>query len=413
MLRRLVTVFFLLFVFSSTFSIAISQTSLGICVLVFVIAAVRERFNPFNYELRWFWLAVAGYIGWLVIVCLLQDDPLRALNNIREEWLFVIVPIGIYLGRDSRVFDRVVAALAIGLALISIVALLSVVFRVEYHWGEGLVPLPEINPRVSGTFSTPLTFGNLVAVGSLVVLTWAFAQVGRWSALRIVTLAGGVLGLVAVLFCGGRGPALAGMIGLIALLLFTSRTGRRWGWGVMILVLLVGSLTPSVRSRFTTELGYHFNPDWPGGRLFIWERSLEMVADHPLFGVGPGNFDEEYKSRLSPSVGDRFWYQHAHNDFLEAAARSGLPGAVTFSLVWAVVLWSVLRRRRDTAEGTSERCLLTMSLVGSLVFLVASLTEATFSDEEVRAVLMLVWALGLSTVYNRKVGLSPDDAAVA
>lgn len=412
MLRRLVTFFFLLFVFSSTFSIAISQTSLGICVLIFAVAAIRERFNPFSRELRWFWLAVAGYIGWLLIVCLMQDDPLRALNNIREEWLFVIVPIGIYLGRDRGVFDRVVAALAIGLILISIVALLSYIFRMQYHWGDGFVPLPETNPRVSGTFSTPLTFGNLMAVGSLVILTWAFTQVSRWSALRIVALVGGVLGLVAILFCGGRGPALAGMIGLIALLLLASRAGRRWGWLVMIFVLLVGVLTPSVRSRFTTELGYHFNPDWPGGRLFIWGRSLEMVADHPLIGVGPGNFDHEYKQRLSPDITDRFWYQHAHNDLLESAARSGLPGAATFGLVWVAVLWSLRRRRRETAEGSSERRLLTISLVGSLVFLAASMTEATFSDEEVRALLMLVWALGLSAVYNRKAGASPDTASV-
>jgi O-antigen ligase len=404
MLRRLVTFFFLLFVFSSTFSIAISQTSLGICFLLFALAAIRERFNPFSRELRWFWLAVAGYVGWLVIVCLLQDDPLRALNNIREEWLFVIIPIGLYLMQDSETHDRIVTSLTVGLLLISTVALLSYIFRTQYHWGDGFVPLPETNPRVSGNFSTPLTFGNFAAVGSLVILTWVFTRVSQWSTLRIAALAGGVLGFVAVLFCGGRGPALAGMIGLIVLILFTSRAGRRWGWLIMIFVLLVGVLTPSVRSRFTTELGYHFSPDWPGGRLFIWGRSLEMVADHPFIGIGPGNFDHEYKQALAPDITDRFWYQHAHNDFLEAAARSGLPGLGTFGLVWVAVIWSLRRRWRVTAEGSSERILLTMSLVGSLVFLLASMTEATFSDEEVRALLMLVWALGLSAVYNRKAG---------
>lgn len=404
MLRRLVTIFFLLFVFSSTFSIAVSQTSLGLCVVFFVIAAIRGRFNPFSHELRWFWLAVAAYVGWLVIVCLLQDNPLHALNNIREEWLFVIVPIGLYLMRDSETIDRIVTSLAVGLLLISIVALLSYSFRTQYHWGVGFVPLPETNPRVSGNFSTPLTFGNFFAVGSLVILSWVFARVSRWTALRIAAFTGGVLGLVAVLFCGGRGPALAGMIGLVVMLLLISRTGRRWGLAVMIAVLLVGVLTPSVRSRFSTELGYHFNPEWPGSRLFIWERSFEMVADHPFIGVGPGNFDQEYKQRLAPDITDCFWYQHAHNDFLEAAVRSGIPGAATFGLVWVAVFASLLRRWRGTAEGSPERRLLTMTLVGSLVFLVTSMTEATFSDEEVRALLMLVWALGLSGVYNRKAG---------
>ena len=95
MLHRIGLAFFLLFVFCSTFSIAASQLSLAICIVLTVIAAVGERFNPFGGELRWFWISIAGYVGWLVIVCLLQDDPLYALDHIREEWLFAIVPVGI------------------------------------------------------------------------------------------------------------------------------------------------------------------------------------------------------------------------------------------------------------------------------------------------------------------------------
>jgi O-antigen ligase len=402
MLPRLVTIFFLLFVFTSTFSIALSQLSLGICAAFFVVAAIRERFNPFGGGLHWFWIAVGAYVGWLVLVCLLQDHPLHSLNNIREEWLFIIIPIVVYLGRARKTLDRIATVLAVGLVIVSIAALLSYIFRVEYHWGAGLVALPETNPRVSGTFSMPLTFGNYMSVASLVVIGWALTQAGRWSVNRIIALGSGVLGFVAVLLCGGRGPAVAGLIGLAVLPALSSRASRRWGVGVIAAVLLIGVLMPSVRSRFTTELGYHFNPDWPGGRLFIWERSLEMVADNPLTGIGPGNFDEEYKRRIGPEVTDRFWYQHAHNDFLEAAVRSGLPGTVFFALMWVVVFRGLFRRWKETADDLSGRRLLTISLAGSLVFLAGSMTEATFSDEEVRALLMLVWGLGLATVYNRR-----------
>jgi O-antigen ligase len=400
MLRRLVTVFFLLFVFTSTFSIALSQLSLGICAAFFVVAAVRERFNPLGGGLRWFWLAVGAYVGWLVLVCLLQDHPLHSINNIREEWLFIIIPIVAYLGQDRKTLDRVVTVLAVGLVLVSINALLSYVFRMEYHWGPGFVALPDTNPRVSGTFSMPLTFGNYLSVASLIVLGWALTQAERWSVSRIVALGGGVLGYVAVLLCGGRGPAVAGLIGLAVLLALSSRASRRWGIGVIVTVLIIGALMPSVRSRFTTELGYHFNPDWPGGRLFIWERSIEIVIDHPLTGIGPGNFDAEYKQRVGPEVTDRFWYQHAHNDFLEATVRSGVPGVVTFSLLWVALLGSFRRRWRESSPESLETGWLTVAVVGSLVFLVCSITEATFSDEEVRALLMLVWGIGLSSVYN-------------
>lgn len=194
MLRRLITFFFLLFVFSSTFSISISQSALGVATLLFVAAAIRERFNPFGGGLRWFWLAVVAYVGWLIIVCLVQDDPIRALNYIREEWLFVIVPVGIYLMRDNRTFEHFVKALAIGLLLISAGSLLMYAIGVKYHWPEGFSPLPDSNLRMQGNFANALTFGNIAAIASLFVLTWALMQSGRLSGWRIVSWSAGFSG---------------------------------------------------------------------------------------------------------------------------------------------------------------------------------------------------------------------------
>jgi len=237
-------------------------------------------------------------------------------------------------------------------------------------------------------------------MASLAVLAWSFMRRERWDWRTWASIGAGSLSLVSILFCGGRGPVLAAFFGLIVLLLILSRAGRRWGWVLLVVVAVVGVMTPSVRSRFTTELVYHLNSDWPGGRLFIWERSLEIVADHPVTGIGPGNFDQEYISRLDSTVTSRFYYQHAHNDFLETAARSGIPGLVTFAFLWGAVLFSLGRAWRAAVGDPERRGRLAIGIVGSVVFLAASMTEATFSDEEVRVVLMLVWAIGLSAVYK-------------
>jgi O-antigen ligase len=340
------------------------------------------------------------YVGWLVVVCLIQDNPLHSLNNMREEWLFIIVAIGVYLFRDKKTLERAIGVLAVGLGLIAVGSILMYLFRVQYHFGDGFAPLPPANPRVSGAFVEPLTYGNIFAMASLAVVGWSIMQRDRWNSRTWALLGAGALGLVSILFCGGRGPVLAAFFGLIVLILVLSRAGRRWGWIVLLVVAVVGVATPSVRSRFSTELLYHFNSEWPGGRLFIWERSLEIVADNPLTGIGPGNFDQEYIRRLDPSITSRFYYQHAHNDFLEAAARSGIPGLATFVMLWGAVLFSMGRAWQAAAGDPERRRRLAIGLVGSVVFLAASMTEATFSDEEVRAVLMLVWAIGLSAVYK-------------
>ena len=411
MLRRVVFWFFLAFVFSSAFSIALSQLALGICAALFVVLAARERFAAFGRGLKWFWVAMGVYIGWLVLVCLLQDEPLRSLDHIREEWLFVLVPVGFYLVRGRENLERVVVALSLGLLLVSVAGLLMLAAGVQYDWATGLVP-PETTARIRGNFAHPLTFGNYAALASAFLLTWSIiGGVGSSRWIAGLAMAGAGSGVVAMLLCGSRGPVLGFVAGMVGLLFFLS--GRRRGWSLVtiLLVVVVVASVPSLRNRFSTELAWHFNPDWPGGRLFIWGRSLEMIRDEPLFGIGPGNFPKAYRSRLGSEIGSRFRYGHAHNDFLQVAARSGIPGALAFGFLW----WSILRyiwircgRSKGDSPGQSAAV---AALLGSLVFLAGSMTEATFADEEVRALLMLTWAIGLGAGYKTEADRSEQSNA--
>ncbi|MCB8946807.1 MAG: O-antigen ligase family protein [Ardenticatenaceae bacterium] len=62
-------------------------------------------------------------------------------------------------------------------------------------------------------------------------------------------------------------------------------------------------------------------------RLSLWQASLNMVRDHPWFGVGLDNFLYEYRGRY---ILESAWrdpnLSHPHNLFLDFATRIGLPG---------------------------------------------------------------------------------------
>ena len=62
------------------------------------------------------------------------------------------------------------------------------------------------------------------------------------------------------------------------------------------------------------------------GRKMIWESTLGMIKDHPLLGIGPGNYWLEYPHYRSP--GDFWGEYHAHNDFLQITAEGGLGSAI-------------------------------------------------------------------------------------
>lgn len=409
MLPRFGLTFFLLFVFCSTFSIAASQLSLAICIVLTALAAVGERFNVFAGELRWFWLSVAGYVGWLVLICLLQDDPFYSLDHIREEWLFGIVPAGIYWMRDRRNLDRMMIALAAGVILVGAFGLALHLAGMDYSWGTGFTAVSDRPVPFHGNFAHALTFGNYMAVAGLLLLGYGLLSKMGCRLLTALVLSGGVVAIAGVLMAGSRGPILATCLGLLVLALLSERLVRWLGLGGLVVVVTVVALSPTLLDRFTTQIESEMNLREPRSRVFIWNNALEIIGDNAVMGVGPGNFGDAYSQLLPPDISPIRHYTHAHNDFLQVAARSGVVGLLLFGSIWFLILRGLWRGRRRTDHASDEQGRAVAALVGSLVFLVASLTEATFADEEVRAILMLVWAAGLSVGYKGAIGSGRDE----
>ena len=97
LLSDILLAFFTLFIFASTFSIALAQISLGLSLALFIWVAVVTKYNPFVKELKWFYLFIGAYIVWMFISALMGDTPVKSMLILKEEWLFCAAPIGIYL----------------------------------------------------------------------------------------------------------------------------------------------------------------------------------------------------------------------------------------------------------------------------------------------------------------------------
>lgn len=79
-------------------------------------------------------------------------------------------------------------------------------------------------------------------------------------------------------------------------------------------------------------------------RLMIWEASKEMLKDSPVFGIGPGTFQEtylNYQSRFSTPYLE--WaVAEPHNTLLAFYLQSGVIGLAGFIMI---LLWLVKRAR--------------------------------------------------------------------
>ncbi len=137
-------------------------------------------------------------------------------------------------------------------------------------------------------------------------------------------------------------------LGLPAAMLFIfwqwqKQNGRKtWPWvilfvGVGVVGLFVIQQIPAIAGRLGLfgETGLF--------RLNLWQSSLNMIRENPLFGVGLDNFLYEYRGRY---IFEAAWrdpnLSHPHNIILDFGTRLGLLGlAVGLLLIFALVrtLW--------------------------------------------------------------------------
>lgn len=162
-------------------------------------------------------------------------------------------------------------------------------------------------------------------------------------------LALGTLGLVVT---WSRGAWIAGAAGLALQLFWTGRLTRalavKLAVAAAVAGLALGLATGRLRPTGNSDLG----------RVEIWKSAARMFAAHPVLGVGPDNFSLMLgRHKTDGFVRTHGWsggQAHAHNDFLQALATTGLAGFAAYLwLLWAA--WGRLRLalRDDEARASS------------------------------------------------------------
>lgn len=114
-------------------------------------------------------------------------------------------------------------------------------------------------------------------------------------------------------------------------------------------------------------------------RLYIWDSALNMAKDHPLTGVGLGNFYEQYLNHYKNKQVRLEWAgEHAHNLYLHILAEMGILGFVALiGLLLVLLIKGVLASYEE-----QDPFLKGIRLGGVLAlsaYAVYSLTDSTFN----------------------------------
>ncbi len=184
----------------------------------------------------------------------------------------------------------------------------------EYHCEHiglfGTTSIGRGRVRYRGVLQDPNELA--LAGGAGLPLAFAFGQVHKGSfKFRLLGALAFALVLLCAVFTASRGGQLVFLAVLAAY--FVNRVGLvglLWGGLLALPLLLLGGRGGEDAASSTIE------------RVDCWAEALSMFREHPLLGVGLGQFNE-------------YHYMTAHNSYLLALAELGLPGMLLFGLILA------------------------------------------------------------------------------
>ncbi|WP_161958266.1 O-antigen ligase family protein [Arthrobacter sp. H-02-3] len=190
------------------------------------------------------------------------------------------------------------------------------------------------------------------------------------------------------LACGSAVAVLSGsraaIAGLTLVILYSaavrmkarSWSGVRTAAGVALITAALASavfVVPGTRDRL-------FSGGTVDGRFLLWGRSLDLIKDHTLYGVGPSGFVDSLPAYLNEewarTVGDSYPVDSPHNWLLQASAAGGLPLLLLVLASVALCAWTVRGRLRETDDPVLQRYL-KVSLVAVTAYGLALLTHFT------------------------------------
>ncbi|MBN1569679.1 MAG: O-antigen ligase family protein [Acidobacteria bacterium] len=340
-------------------------------------------------------LAAAYCIVLFASSALAANPSLADKRLIEQAKCLLIFALVINLVRSRVTLDRATWTILIVGAALSTISSLQVLTS-SYSWDfggfgrikEGAQIVGDMRrPRVSGPLSDPNFYAQILIPLIPLGLYRLRDEKSAWR--RLFGAYASAVCLLTLLFTYSRGAILALGIMLGILLMILRPPLKHCLAGVALLGLAVLLIPPQFEQRLgtlsqfvdTNESAVAKTDSSFRQRALLMRAAWEMWRDHPIAGVGAGNYParyQEYADRVGSDVSsyEEFGEERfAHSLYLETGAETGLAGLSVFLAILIVVGvkgWSAVRIFRRLGDLKTAR-LVTSLMIGLTGYLTTSL----------------------------------------
>lgn len=355
-------------------SAALATGPTSIAELAIIPAAVAFLATPHKTYPIWIHayrrplgLALLLFSAWIAIGIAYSPDNAQAIDEfgvLRFFPIALLISPALHLSKAGRL--RVIAALAIGVAIGQLIQLL-------HAWaaladGPALFDFDRAQNRISGYWD-PAVAGTILTAALGLHLPAALMGTGKQRAIAITAAAATIAALLAT---GSRGGwiASAALTAITAAVAITralkSGTHKRQTLTALAALALLtlaagvafrGTITARIdkaRADLTAATEHDYSSA-DAARVAMALAAIDAFKAHPIRGVGTGNFGNharaqaELRTQQNPQSSDTPAepppiHDHAHNTLLHTAATHGLVGvtlllAVAAAAIRQSILW--------------------------------------------------------------------------
>jgi O-antigen ligase len=333
---------------------AASSLMRWIIILLLLVSSLLFSRMRVSFGILLFW----GYV-FLGFVSLFGSNSLMWQFQRGSLLMMVAVAIPLAYGKKPyRVYQLSLIAIAVVASLFSIYSFIPLQSQIN------------VAERFSGFSKAAPNFA--MTLGGLL----PFAFWGLWRAearwIRLLCGAGFFLGLVTLLSSGQRAGTLAGILGIIPMLLMVN-TKKEAIWKILAIAIFIGIsilyLTQSPASERINFLISRYSLDEGlSNREWIWRVALSEINENPFMGHGIGAAE----SIISSSF---------HNAYLEVWYNTGLLGLLFFVAAQIYFFYRIfLLRRRHLSDEMKAIVALTLGyMLGFVVLCMFESVGATAS----------------------------------
>jgi O-antigen ligase len=365
---------FVIFSFTTTFSVAASEIAIGLVYIFAGIKIYKERINVIKNNL--FIYPVVIYAIATIISTIFSIAPLKGIRGILNimflPYIF-FVGLSINKKRDMKIiiFSLIIAASISG--LFSIYQHIFIFNR-----------LFDTAHRTTGFFHSFQTYSDMLTIVLSIVLGMVF-YIKKNRLLLILSLISIGIGII---FSLSRNSWLSIMISLFILSFIKNRKIILTSiLSILLFVFLFPNNFFSIRFRSTFSIENNME------RILLWSSGLDMIKDNVWFGVGPNNSGLMYSKYKRPGISLN--NTHFHNTYIQIFAERGVFGFLAILFLMVLLLYCSLKSFIYSKDPEKKGISLGLFL-SSVSILILGCFNNQFGDAEIRNLIYFIMGLTLS-----------------